>query len=438
MLKYLSIIILFGLCFIRSNAQEKDSSRLIGDKFPEYNFKAIDKDSSYQFTLDKYNGKHIIIDLWNVYCLGCINGMKKLDSLQKQYRETLQIILVTKNSKEQIDKLFSRKNIQRPDLPIIVSDTTIYDVFFPHDGDPLHIWIDTSRTIKYITGGYNTTEANIRKFINNEPLNVSLQAKLKDFDASKPLIDEASNRLKFYTASYSIFTKGLHNVTNTYRIEMTKDKISGEPYSIKAVNAQVLTLFQIAYNRKLYGVDLNMFQLNKNNRIILGSKRADSLIMPKEIDELDSWRNTQLFCYELLLPKEKSSLIFSWMQQDLRRFFDLDVSIQKRRTSCLVLINTANFPKTFNEEQKQLPPLHIQDEYLPYTKRKQMAKTIESLIYLTQDFNLPFIDQTSFNTDVYIPFPSKVNSINELNQLLRKYNLQVVQEVREIDFLLIK
>jgi thiol-disulfide isomerase/thioredoxin len=435
MLKYLGITLLCGLCFFKSNAQEKDSSYLIGDKFPEYVFNATQKDSSYQFTLSKYQGKNVIIDLWNVYCAGCIGGMKKLDSLQKIFKETLQIILVTKNSKEQVEKLFSRKNLQRPDLPIVVADTIAYDVFFPHDGDPLHVWIDTSRVIKYITGGYNTTAENIKKFMNNEPLKVSFQAKLKNYDAAKPLIDEASTRLKFYTAAYSIFTKGLHNVINTYRIEILKDKISGEPYSIKAINATALTLYQIAFNRKLYGVDLNMFQLVKNNRIILDSERADSLIMPREIDHLDPWKNSNMFCYELSLPIEKSSQIFSWMQQDLLRFFTLDVSIQKRRSPCLILINTE---KGISSEHKHSMPLYGQGDCLPYAKRKQMGKTIESLIYLTQNFNLPFVDQTSIDTDLSIPLPSKVNSIDEVNRLLKNYGLMLVKEVREIDFLIIK
>lgn len=438
MLKNLTLTILWSLCLMQTYAQENNGSCLIGDKFPEYTFTATNKDSSYQFTLDTYKGKHVIIDLWDVYCAGCISGIQKLDSLQKFFNETLQIILVTKNSKEQVDKLFSRKNLRRPDLPMIIGDTTVYDVFFPHDGNPLHVWIDTSRIIRYITGGYNTTPENIRKFMNKESLNVSFQTKLKDYDPARPLIDEATNRLKFYTTTYSIFTKGLHNIVNLYGIQILRDKNSGDPYSIKVINATPLTLYQIAFNRKLYGIDLNMFQFTKNNKIILDSERAASLIMPKEIDRLDSWKDSSLFCYELLLPIEKSSQIFQWMQQDLHRFFDLNVSIQKRQLPCLILITTEKTKNGVGIKSKDSVQLYNQDDYLPYKKRKQMAKTIEALIYLTQNFNLPFVDETNATTNLSIPLPSKVNSIDELNQILIKYGLLIVQETRKIELLIIK
>jgi hypothetical protein len=438
MLKYLTLTILWSLGLMQTYAQENDGSYLIDDKFPEYTFAATHKDSSYKFTLDKYKGKSVIIDLWDVYCAGCISGIQKLDSLQKIFNETLQIILVTKNSKEQVDNLFSRKNLRRPDLPMIIGDTTVYDVFFPHDGNPLHVWIDTSRIIRYITGGYNTTHENIRKFMNKESLKVSFQTKLKNYDPARPLIEDATNRLKFYTTAYSIFTKGLHNIVNLYGIQILRDKNSGAPYSIKVINATPLTLYQIAFNRKLYGIDLNMFQLTKNNRIMLDSERAASLIMPKEIDRLDSWKDSSLFCYELSLPIEKSNQIFQWMQQDLLRFFDLDVSIQKRRLPCLILTNAGSLKNGISERQNSSIALHNQNEDLHYTKRKKMAKTIESLIYLTQTFNLPFVDQTNANTDLSIPLPLKVNSIDELNQLLKNYGLLLVRENREIDFLIIK
>ncbi len=436
---FIAIILFSLLSVLYSSAQENTGGAYsIGDKFPDYTFNAVNRDSSFKFTLDSYKGKSIIIDLWDVHCAGCISSMSRLDSLQHLFAETLQIILVTKNSKEQVDGLFSRKNIRRPDLPIVVSDTILYDIFFPHDGDPLHVWIDSSGVIKYITAGYNTTSENIRKFMYNEPLNVSYQTKLKDFDGSKPLIEEAAKRLKFYTAAYSLFTAGLHNIVNTNRIEIIRDEVTGRPYSIKALNAPLLTLYQIAFNPDLYGVELNMFRLVKNNRIVLDSKRAESLNMPKEIEYLDSWKNNNSYCYELFLPLENSDQIFRWMQQDLQRFFNLKTFIQKRKTNCLILANIKTTIESKGLSDKR--PVQHSNNPKPstYQKREQMATLVKEIIYLTQDFNLPFVDETTNNTSLLIKLPSKVNSIVELNGILNECGLRLTTEMREVDLLIIK
>lgn len=431
MFKYGGYILLLTICTTRLHGQVLHKSLQIGDRFPDYRFTAIAQDSSYEFTLREFENKNIIISLWDIYCSSCISGMQKLDSLQKVFEKDFQIILVTKNTKEQVDKLFKRRNFQRADLPLVVADSIVYDIFFPHNGVPLHIWIDTSRTIRYITSGYNTTINNMKKFLQNEPLPVALQSTINDYDASKPLIVEASGRLRYYTTAYSIFTRGLHNVINSCRIEFSRDSISGEPYSIKFINGSPLTLFQIAFNRRLYGLDLNMFRLIKNNRMILASGRAKSLVMPKVIESIDTWKDSNLCCYEFVIPSAKAGDFFTWMQQDLCRYFDLDVRIRKVKAPCLTLINSAN-------KSVANPPAQNRNIAYRYKKRKQMARFIESLVYLTQDFHLPFMDKTSIDTNLSIPLPPEVKSIDELNRILKSNGVELVRRFEEVELLVIK
>lgn len=431
-------IFIFLLPAFYASGQLNAGAYSIGDKFPSYKFNVVDKDSSYKFTLDSYRGKAVIIDLWDIHCSGCIGGLRKLDSLQKLFPDKLKIILVTKNSMEQVEKLYSKKIIPRPELLSVESDTALYETFFPHDGDPLNVWVDESGIIKYITGGYNTTFDNITRFLNKEKLAVAYQTKLKDFNSSNPLIEEAASRLKFYTAAYSLFTAGLQNIVNTNRIEIAKDDVTGKPYLLKALNTSRLVLYQLAYNTELYGFDLNMFQLQKNNRVILGSTRADSLKMPEQVEELDTWKNTNSFCYELFLPLENSGNFFKWMQQDLQRFFNLTGSIKLIKSDCLILTNIKK-GGNYNHYSVNTPILkNISERSELYEKRQQMITSIKELIYLTQNFNLPFVDETNVATNVLIKLPSRIKSIKELNSILAKYGLLVKREIRKTKFLIIK
>jgi thiol-disulfide isomerase/thioredoxin len=433
----MKIVILLMPDFFAS-AQVNTGPYSIGDEFPNYTFNVVTADSSYQFTIDSYKGKAVIIDLWDIHCSGCISGLKTLDSLQKLFPDKIKIILVTKNSGEQVEKLFSKKTITRPDLLSVVSDTALYDSFFPHDGDPLNVWIDDTGIIRYITGGYNTTFNNISRFLNNERLNVAHQTKLKDFNSASPLIEEAATRLKFYTAAYSLFTIGIQDIVNTNYIEALNDKITGKPYSLKALNASRFVLYQLAFNKELYGFDLNMFQLQKNNRVILNSRRADSLETPKEIEYLDNWKSKNSYCYELFLPPENSTDFYKWMQQDLQRFFKLEASVQLIKANCFVLSETKNRIRNNRSPKERMFNQNNFNKSVFNDKRKEMEIFMKELIYLTQDFNLPIVNEMNRPTKLSIKLPSQINSIKELNDILSKYGLSLSREVRKIEFLIIK
>lgn len=418
-------------------SQNKPQAYLIGDTFENHGFNPVKGDQNSSFSIESLKGKNVIIDLWDIHCSGCISGLKKLDSLQDIFPQSLKVICVTKNTKEEVEELFSRIKINLHDIPMIVGDTILYDYLFPHSGDPLHVWINPSGVIKYITGGYNTTSENIAKFMNNQPLSVAYQSEIKDFDPSRPLIEEASGRLKYYTKTYSVLTKGLQNVINTNRIEVLNNKLTDKTFSIKAINASILTLYQIAYNQELYGVTLNMFQFTKNNRISLVSPRADSLAMPMDIQLLDEWRDNNLYCYEISIPDKKSSEIYQWMQEDLNRFFDLSVSIRKKTVECLVLenIDQRSEPK-FKSSIRNSKTVQSNNT-TKYDSRLQMKGLVTELIYLTQEFNLPFVDGTNDKTNVSISFPDKIETIHDLNLVLKQVGLVMKREVREVALLTI-
>ena len=53
-----------------------------------------------KLSLGDFAGKYIILDFWNQGCVPCIAAFPEIDSLQKHFKDKLQIILVNKESKE--------------------------------------------------------------------------------------------------------------------------------------------------------------------------------------------------------------------------------------------------------------------------------------------------------------------------------------------------
>lgn len=438
MFKIISWLFLLGLLFSyrQCSAQSEVDPYGIGDTFPDYKFTAHSADSAFEFSIDSFRGKAVIIDLWDVHCIGCLYGIKKLDSLQKLFPEQLRIILVTKSTREEVEELFETK-IDRPDLISVTGDTMLYDYFFPHSGDPLGVWIDEEGIIKYITPGYNTTAENLVKFFNHETLSVSYQGKLKNFNVSGPLINEVASRLKYYTVAYSVLTVGMQDLINTFRIEISRDTLHGVPYLLKSINSSRLTLYQLAYNHELYGVDLNMFRLQKNNRIILASTRAKRLEPPLAIEDLDRWRSENSFCYELFLPNVTEFRFYSWMQQDLKRFFQFDVSIRWIRAKCLILKDMK--AGSHNALERRNIPRKLKSESKTRDNKINLKRgRLQALIYLTQDLGLPLIDETNLDSNLSIKLPNSMNDLDEINSILVEYGLALSIESRRTKFLVIK
>lgn len=419
--------ILILLSSVPAIAQQARKALEIGDKFPDYIFKISHGDSIRILPFSSLKGKYLILDLWSVNCTSCIVGMKKMDSLQKVFYPELQIIAATNNSAQEVAARFSKLKRPLPDIPFVLNDSLLYERLFPHYGDPLHIWIDSSGTIKYFTDGRSTTADNIRKFINNEILKVEYHSILKDFDAAQPLNVEASTRLSFYTQEYSLLMKGIYQVANTSRIEILKEVGTDKPVSIKAINSSILTLYQLAFNKEVYGFDLNMNALIKNPRVRLESLRAEQLMMPSNEEKIDAWKTENIFCYELVLPAKRSHKLYDIMRNDLNRFFGLKASIQKRRATCLVFKN----PRI----KRIVSDITTTNQNTSWNSKIDLTKR---LIYLTQKFEKPISVELDPASSTLYSLPSFVKNLSELKQLLNGQGLELTEEERVIDVLVLK
>ncbi|HEX3024864.1 MAG TPA: TlpA disulfide reductase family protein, partial [Chitinophagaceae bacterium] len=73
----------------------------IGDTMPDVQLNNIINYPVSQIPLSPFKNKHTIIDFWATWCSSCIHHFQQLDSLQKQYPQQLQVLLV--NSKNSVD-----------------------------------------------------------------------------------------------------------------------------------------------------------------------------------------------------------------------------------------------------------------------------------------------------------------------------------------------
>lgn len=76
-------------------AQEKTNMPLkVGDRFPDYRFSEVAHFKSKSTNINSFKGKWLLLSFWNRYCSVCIKKMPQEDSLQREFKDKVQFLLV--------------------------------------------------------------------------------------------------------------------------------------------------------------------------------------------------------------------------------------------------------------------------------------------------------------------------------------------------------
>jgi len=313
----------------------------IGDTVKEVpSFKNLINYPKQELSLMDLRGKLVIIDFWTTGCGSCISSIPRMEKLQEQFKDKIQIILVNPwESPEKIQERLSEKERLRPgigltSLPNVYGDT-IWRKFFPHITVPHHIWIDPDGVVIASTTGQNATPEHVQQVLNGKKISLSLKkdALLREYNSKeKGLIRLGDTLLKplFYSAFVN-YSSGIGSGSRT--IVDTSNNL----YRKLLLNGSALSMFKTAYR---------ILPVN-DQRVILEVKDSTALLVPKDANLKDKWSVESSFSYEIALPLNQKDNIYSYMQQDINRFFSIKQGIQarleKRTYQCYVLKRVNDF-----------------------------------------------------------------------------------------------
>ena len=298
----------------------------IGNKIPESIFNDVINYPSPILKISDFKDKIIIIDFWNHSCTACIQSFSKLDSLQKIFAGKIQIILVNRESKDSTEHFFKKRTkVKMPNLPMITGDKTLMNLF-PIEGYPFTVWMDSIGIVKYFSAEYNVTYSHILDFLKEKELN------LRDVTKTKYPSLTISNDLIYFSAfnkcsdSIDIGNSEMGYTDNMESVRMT------------STCSSISELYRKAYR------EYDRYDVYTQYGLALEVKDSSKYFYPLVPDEVDEWLANCSFNYELILPVSKKGQRYKVMQQDLKRYFDLEAGIEKRKVKSIVL---RNFRKEF-------------------------------------------------------------------------------------------
>jgi len=189
----------------------------IGDRVPDL---VVDNVLHYPggtLKLSDFRGKLLILDFMSTGCKSCILKLPAYDSVQKQYGDRLQILLVTSDEKKYTGDVWKRnKFLSRITLPVVTEDSALA-ALFPHEVISHLAWIDAGGRVKAITTPQYVNAGNIDRVLNNEAVRWPVKKDILHFDRNIPLLELYGNRPEYYSTLTGYMAVGENTVLKLKR-----------------------------------------------------------------------------------------------------------------------------------------------------------------------------------------------------------------------------
>ncbi|MBZ4190567.1 TlpA family protein disulfide reductase [Niabella beijingensis] len=188
----------------------------VGDIVPDIAFTNLYNYQSKTAKLSDYKGKLVVIDFWGKYCTSCIHTLFKLDSLQRKFRDQLQVITASDFADQaEVEKMFKKFGKgQNFAFPALSNKGGVLYNYFPYKIVSHLVWINRQGVVAAITGSDYVTEKNISYLLANETANWPIKRDLEDFKYNAPLLSLSNSNIeppKFIY--YSTLTSHLDGVS---------------------------------------------------------------------------------------------------------------------------------------------------------------------------------------------------------------------------------
>jgi thiol-disulfide isomerase/thioredoxin len=391
----------------------------VGDKIPDRYF-AVNNYLNKQIKISELDADLILLDMWGTYCVSCIDHMPEIEALQKYFKDSIQVLMVTKNSDVEVKKCAIRaENVRNNTLPFINGKENLA-AYFNLSFVPQYVWIDKQGVIKYITEESGVSRNNISKFLAGDILSFKQKTIIPDPNGTDPLLVQMYPYLgkEFFINSY-LAPLDLNRYTTGslegYGLDMPNAKsVSGNSFSFKS-------LYKVAYGYSDFEQTLS------NDRVLINFNDTAIYADP-----------AKAYIYEIQVNKNVSKKrVLKHIQSELDLFFNVNSFMEKRSVQCLVLnkldnghtyyttkTDTNRYDKVGNKLLKVTLPW---GKFLKWTNGMRIIPPYT------------IIDETGIDDKAVVDFQLSLNfeNMDEVQRSLAPYGLTMTLEQRQLDCIVI-
>jgi thiol-disulfide isomerase/thioredoxin len=420
--------------FVFLSACGKGQGIRIGKKFPEGRYTRFMNSAIPELDISDYKGKAVIVEFLSIGCLSCIKALPRIDSMQRRFKGEVEFVLAYRESKKELEEFFEqRKQLRLPAVPVVTSAGWLFELL-PAPTLLASVWVDKASVVRYITMEYTATEKRIHAFLVGERLAVSnIDRPMRE--KGRSLLDDKEGISEIDYYSYIGHCKNYIDIGNYLRKDSQSVRL--------AVNCQsVVELCKKAFEEN------NRYRFDVPASVALDVQDSFLFVRPGNSDLWDEWERNHCFNYELVMPISKASFLYPMMQEELQRYFNLEVRVEKRSVRALVLVRTCSEDRLHTKggtpEYRLYPssvfhPLGDSTRYLRNKPFSLLSRVLEGWVEGT--FHCPFSDETNYRGPIDISFEGKLIDALELTEFrkrLNEFGLDLKEGTKQIDVLVIR
>ncbi len=389
---------------------QSDGPLAPGQVVPDLEFRGMFNYKDSTARLSDFRGKLVLLDFWATSCGSCLLSMPKLEKLQEQFKDSLQILAVTSQSTGAVARFRQKNRILRGVTLPLVTGAGHLGEYFPYRMVPHLVWISPEGRLISQTTQYDANPETIRAMLRTG--RADFKTEKKDnmaFRYEDPLFLDGNggNPFPLYRSLLTPYVAGLPAIGGTIRTDSTVRYFQ--------TNTSVPRLYKLAL-----GLPSNF----PDKQILLDSPEAQAY-------SLDRWQEEKArkaFCYELLLPLSKAGELQSLMEEDLRRHFGLQAHVEERRLESWVLQRRKRAPVPRSQGGPASDNFFSPGESDKFLQNKPLDVLIR---YLDQYATpLPVVDKTGITHPVDLTLDTESLELPVLNAQLAAYGLELrLQEV---------
>lgn len=429
----------------------------IGDSMPDIPLGTTINNTTGKHRFSDFRGKAVILINWATWCKPCIAAFPHEESLQQQFSNDIQIILVnTTETRVQMEQRIRQLKLQLPAVPCIVNDTVTKHLF-PSRFVGGTTWIDKNGIIKIINanGLLTTTSEKVRRFINGENITYVTSGSIDMYKETFSLHSNMNGTLNPLWAG-SIFPYiEKYGVEGGRAIEVsdTLKRIKRNTY----INETIFYLYSLAsaplvksyLEKRIYGPRKNQIRLEPIILRVNDTLRYESTFHTRNLpDNYDFARNH--YCYEQIVPWNVNRVQqCKFMLDDLNKYFGslygTDGKIDSVSIECYLLVRISKKDKLSHNDSIGSRYASLKKQYKILTRHQStlkhaIASALTQLNIRSRDYPSYVFDATGINSqvEIYLPDFSEQNSMEDLRNVLQEYGLDLVRSIQSIPMLVIQ
>ncbi len=428
------VVLLLSLIYLQGMGQPPRFR--IGDSIPDLEIKGILNYKQSSAKISEFKGDLLILDFWATWCAPCIASFAKLDSIQRYFKERVQILpiayedsVLVKNFLRRVSKTF--KNT----LPVTATNDHLLGTWFPHTTLPHYVWLDKNRRVIAISEGTDVNIKNIVAFFKSGKFNftpkIDEERNLVQVPSFMPAVQLLSGRdtsLKTLNDSELIVHTTFTNYVEGFAIGSSfRDSTY---FTVR--NSTIATLYKIA----LFGSNVQDI-LNTSTMFIdisdsslyfkIAGKKIDGTKIPSGLQSLQ-WLKLNGYSYESRVPAVLATERFNIMKEELNRYFGAKYGIigykERKLRKCLALIRISDDDRIAT---KGGPPNSEFDKLSFKVQNMNISYFITRLALPLQNYP-PIIDGTHYSGKIDLEINCNLSNLSSLNTELSKYGLKLEEK----------